>query len=774
MSERMTIKENKTLETLFSIMSYEDYHKFKSFYMIDYLIKEINLDKIKPEGLPDKDYAILQNLYKALNLTIFYKITSVRTYVKLDNFINEGDLLIIPSIAIIKYLNGSLKDRKFDVYLKEFDATVDYREHFLSFEEEVLKLKNVSHVYGSFLNAKTSSVKINKKYNRIAYVFRNFNADDDGTLYTLYTLPEFYTDIIFALSSLKDGGDLLINRKSGINFPAFEKILQLLTSLFTTVNISTLNGGRSYVLILDKFKESLFDAKALNVKINVPKYKRKYFYGDYRNISIDFPEFSDSSVFDKYVEKNNIASSLALTIENYFIGYYSTINMNYIKYVNDIEHAVDDLIISEVRNFVSFLDKENIPYNKYFTSLLNDYNIKYIKSLYTFSEPITVTLINYSNVKNVIKEDTKSQYPEFDSIVSELFSVKHAREFVIDIYTNPRSRELIEEITEDFTRGINKYITEKFHLKFKASNGFVKMYEILSKFSLAEKNIKSFHMCEAPGQFIKALEYYLEKHGKKLDYLANSLNPKNTENVKKYGKEIIADDYNFIKNNPEKWLYGKDGTGDITKRENIEWFREKISDINLVTGDGGLPYDSPLIDLQRLDYSQLLLTLAVSSVKGDAVLKTFVTFMRGDVDSHRSGAYFVNLIYLYQCYFEEVYLYKPYTSRPSSGEYYIIAKSFKGISKEELEKLYTILDNFTINQTFFSKKDIPKDFIVQLYNFLDKLSRYNIEVIEKLYYFMTCILDEDEKYKEYTGCKEVLKTEVIREKRYNEWIKLFW
>ena len=73
MSERMTIKENKTLETLFSIMSYEDYHKFKSFYMIDYLIKEINLDKIKPEGLPDKDYAILQNLYKALNLRRSFK-----------------------------------------------------------------------------------------------------------------------------------------------------------------------------------------------------------------------------------------------------------------------------------------------------------------------------------------------------------------------------------------------------------------------------------------------------------------------------------------------------------------------------------------------------------------------------------------------------------------------------------------------------------------------------------------------------------------------------
>ena len=402
--------------------------------------------------------------------------------------------------------------------------------------------------------------------------------------------------------------------------------------------------------------------------------------------------------------------------------------------------------------------------------------MKFVKGLYTFSEPITITLINYSKNKhcNVKKEDIKSLYPEFDSIVSELFAVKHAREFVIDGYRNPRSKELTQEIAEDFTRGINKYITEKFHLKFKASNGFVKMYEILSKFSLAEKNIKSFHMCEAPGQFIKALEYYLEKRGKKLDYLANSLNPKNAENVKKYGKEIIADDYHFIKNNPEKWLYGKDGTGDITKRENIEWFREKIHDINLVTGDGGLALGSPLIDLQRLDYSQLLLTLAVSSVKGNAVLKTFTTFIRGDVDSYNSGGHFVNLIYLYQCYFEEIYLYKPYTSRPTSGEYYIIAKSFKGISNEELDKLYTILDNFTINQTFFSKKDIPKDFIMQLYNFLDKLSRYNIEVIEKLYYFITCIFDEDEKYKEYIGCKELINIESIQEKRYNEWIKLFW
>ena len=61
---------------------------------------------------------------------------------------------------------------------------------------------------------------------------------------------------------------------------------------------------------------------------------------------------------------------------------------------------------------------------------------------------------------------------------------------------------------------------------------------------------------------------------------------KNQENIKIYGQEIFGDNYNMIKNNPDKWIYG-DGTGDVTK--NIKFYSEKYSNsIDLVSSDCGL------------------------------------------------------------------------------------------------------------------------------------------------------------------------------------------
>jgi len=54
----------------------------------------------------------------------------------------------------------------------------------------------------------------------------------------------------------------------------------------------------------------------------------------------------------------------------------------------------------------------------------------------------------------------------------------------------------------------------------------------------------------------------------------------------------------------------------------------------------------------------------------------------------------VKLVWLINCVYDEVYINKPYTSRPANSEKYIIAKNFKGISDEYINKLYTIIDNW--------------------------------------------------------------------------------
>ena len=139
------------------------------------------------------------------------------------------------------------------------------------------------------------------------------------------------------------------------------------------------------------------------------------------------------------------------------------------------------------------------------------------------------------------------------------------------------------------------------------------MYEILDTFKLIPRyktEFNTYHMCEAPGQFIVATQRYIDKKTDigldNYNWYANSLNPDSKINIKKYGKDIFGDDYGLMKYHANRWLFGKDGTGDITKAENLKDIRahlsKDLSSIDLITGDGGLNTDgTELHTLQLLD-----------------------------------------------------------------------------------------------------------------------------------------------------------------------------
>jgi len=297
----------------------------------------------------------------------------------------------------------------------------------------------------------------------------------------------------------------------------------------------------------------------------------------------------------------------------------------------------------------------------------------------------------------------------------------------------------------------------------------------------------TFHMCEAPGYFIKCTEYYISKHFNKSNssinhkWFANSLNPYNEENKRKYGK-VFGDNYGYIKNNRDKWLWASDNTGDITKIENIKWFRNyfksKSIKLNIITGDAGLDIDTnDLIDLQRLDYCQMLMTLACSSIGTDCVIKIFLPYIKTKEASYFSTNFYIGIIYMYILSFRDVYLFKPYTSRPLSGEYYIIGKGFTGVSDDIFNKLLTILDNFEVNKPLFNIEDIPDSIISQIYKFIDSLADLVNSSEEKFYFFLTCYYDEDKELKKISKCDEILEKstlENIFQKRYEKWTKLFW
>ena len=92
--------------------------------------------------------------------------------------------------------------------------------------------------------------------------------------------------------------------------------------------------------------------------------------------------------------------------------------------------------------------------------------------------------------------------------------------------------------------------------------------------------LKTMHYCEAPGNFILALNHYLftKTNVKKFTWNAQTLNPKDKS-------VAIGDDYKIIKNNKSKWDFGPDDTGDILNVKNIKYYKKKYNDVDLVTGD---------------------------------------------------------------------------------------------------------------------------------------------------------------------------------------------
>ena len=153
--------------------------------------------------------------------------------------------------------------------------------------------------------------------------------------------------------------------------------------------------------------------------------------------------------------------------------------------------------------------------------------------------------------------------------------------------------------------------------------------------------------------------------------------------------------------------------------------------------------------------------------------------------------------------FEQVNLFKPYTSNPDSGEFYVVGRGFKGVSDIQLNKLYKILDNYEFNNAIIEKDKIPETFVSQIEVFLEKISNLNTIGIEKQNLLLTCYKSsledkhdkrervrdrkrhsknkydsqsKSEKANKYLGCNTFLNEASMQDilvPRFKEWIKVY-
>jgi 23S rRNA U2552 (ribose-2'-O)-methylase RlmE/FtsJ len=240
------------------------------------------------------------------------------------------------------------------------------------------------------------------------------------------------------------------------------------------------------------------------------------------------------------------------------------------------------------------------------------------------------------------------------------------------------------------------------------SRAFYKLWEILLVFDLAnEEKLTYAALAEGPGAFIQSVIHYRKKfyNNKKDRYFAVTIHPEKGKFIE-MGKKFL----NYYNEDNPKLLrihktypikktlkHTSRDNGDLTQVKTIQNFKKDVLKskkyANLVTADGGFEWNDENFQEQeayRLVMGQIVSALRVQAKNGTFVLKLFESFTEVTL----------KMLYILSSFYEENYIYKPYYSRESNSEKYIICKKFKydqvkdsKVLEDKLQSMELILEN---------------------------------------------------------------------------------
>ncbi|KAJ3593837.1 hypothetical protein NHX12_006171 [Muraenolepis orangiensis] len=251
------------------------------------------------------------------------------------------------------------------------------------------------------------------------------------------------------------------------------------------------------------------------------------------------------------------------------------------------------------------------------------------------------------------------------------------------------------------------------------TQAWCKFYEILGSFSLLPEEavsngeLNTVHLCEAPGAFISALNHYSKTNARMRycdwTWAANTLNPYHEGNS---SDTTIADD-RLIANTLPWWFFGSDNTGDLTSLKHLfqlQAFVGNMCSVDLVTADGSFDcQENPgeqEAQVAPLHYCEVTAALLLLSRGGSLVLKMFTLY------EHSS----VCLLYLLNCCFRAVSVFKPATSKAGNSEVYVVGLGYekRAEAKPLLEKLIRNYGpNMADGRALFPGSLIPASYLEQ-------------------------------------------------------------
>lgn len=274
------------------------------------------------------------------------------------------------------------------------------------------------------------------------------------------------------------------------------------------------------------------------------------------------------------------------------------------------------------------------------------------------------------------------------------------------------------------------------------TQAWCKFHEILCSFPLIpqeafqNRKLNSLHLCEAPGAFIASLNHYLKSHRFPCDWnwVANTLNPYHEAND---NLTMIMDD-RLIANTLHCWYFGPDNTGDIMTLKyltGLQNFINSMGTIHLITADGsfdcqGNPGEQEAL-VSCLHYCEAVTALMTLGNGGSFVLKMFTLF------EHCS----INLMYLLNCSFDQVHVFKPATSKAGNSEVYVVCLYYKG-----RETIYPLLSKMVLNfgsemtkKALFPHHMIPESFLRKHEECCMFFHKYQLETISENIRLFECM-----------------------------------
>jgi len=740
-----------------------------------------------------------------------------------NKFINLNDKLNIKfinykkDILSIKELNDLIyKTELFDKnnslnikYFKDYPNNTNSHDILINKILNKYKIKNflnITHTTENIFNLEELNENTSTTYDITNNLFFDINKTNDvKIIYDCiilnpnrtslnYIKSDFYFDILFfrlnqLLNKIKNIKLLVIKLHPCIILPYTINSICHIASFSSQVKLMLLEMDTDMILIFKNIKdfnlennnlESEF--KKLNDTIN--KMSNEDILNEIANSQLNKNTIGSSYYIN--ININNKISDYKINLINFPINLEINKNHYCTKIISKInyklkketmlfyENSYSEIINKKIMSKLLYETKYNIVLSDTFKRIIaKDYK----KLSYNFFSPkdlFKVTLISDNNNKDKYEiKKVKKDYSNLNYIFEKLEFYKEERQQFIKKYgkgTMDYYKSLLKQ-----NRGSLKFVLfDEYKANFKnldkINDAYLKMFEILSHFDLLENknNYHTFHFAEAPGGFILATNTFIKILNKdnsiKHEWFGNSYNPsgRRLEDILKTGKGF-EDNFGLMKRHPNRWLFGKDNTGDITKVDNVLEIRNKFKNINLdlITGDAGLganeniSQEDSTYNLQKLDYAQLVLVANVAKEGTNCCIKCFTNYMKGNDLMNKSFGLYLSIIKMYTLMFKKVHLVKPSTSADDSGEYYIVGINFIGCSDDNRKKLLEILDKFETNITFI---ELDEDFIEQCMKFYNQLVQLNIDNVIEQNLLSQCndknVYEILKEYLDFINCKK--------------------